>query len=98
VITDFRRRDFFRISASGFRIAPSDPEKLTAGVKLRVRPASTGVLVNGTAPISNDPTFLYNNGVLKFFPGGNSNPWSVVLASLPNGPAALNANQFKIVT
>jgi lysophospholipase L1-like esterase len=89
-ITDFGTDDRFQISASGFGSG------LAAGVALGAA-ASTGVLVNGTAAISANATFLYGNGSLWFDADGTGAGSKVKIADLSTQPASLSASQFNIV-
>jgi Ca2+-binding RTX toxin-like protein len=91
-ITDFNSDDKFRISASGFGGG------LTVGTNLSLTAATTGMLVNGTVATSTAGTFLYSNGVLRFDADGTGSGQAVTIATLTNGPATLNINQFEIVT
>ena len=88
-ITDFGSDDKFRLSAAGFG-------GLTMGINLSLATATTGMLVNGNAATSAVATFFYSNGVLKFDADGTGSGQAVTIATLTNGPASLNVNQFEI--
>ncbi len=87
-ITDFGAGDRFQLSAAGFG------NGLTAGTSLSTTAASTGVLVNDDRALSNDPTFLYNDGKLWFDADGTGRAGRTLIATLASKPNSLTPNQF----
>ena len=89
-IADFGTDDLLRISAGGFS------GKLVGGVGLSTKASATGVFVNGAQPISANPTFLYNNGIVSFDADGLGSGVAVPIAALSTKPV-LSSNQIQIV-
>jgi hypothetical protein len=91
-ITDFGDDDLLRISAARFGGG------LVGGVALSLRASDRGVLVNSSQSISDDPTFLYSNGTIRFDRDGTGSGQAVVIANLTNRPSNLKVEQFQIVS
>ena len=89
-ITDFGTDDLLRISAGGFS------SSLVGGVSLSSQASATGVFVNGTQPISANPTFLYSNGIVSFDADGLGIGAAVAIAALSKKPV-LSSSQIQIV-